>query len=249
MRIGLATLFIAALGATVTLATGIAGAGQTGCGSGENGSTGYSYAGRQATVTGHGVRARITTLRAPTVGAGHVAGWVGVGGPRQGANGEDAWIQVGIAGLPNTAPMLYAEIMEPGHDRVFIPIEEGLLDGATRNVAVLEMAKAPNHWRVWVGGKPVTKPIHLPGSSGRWEPIATAESWNGGAATCNGFAFRFENVGVAGARGGSWHAFRPGYTFLDRGYELHALTPEPGAERTLSTRGPRPYAFDALSTA
>ncbi len=247
MRIGAAALFLSALGCAVTLLTGVAGAEQTGCGSGANGSSGYSYAGRQAAVTGHGVRARITSLRAPNVAAGHVAGWVGVGGPGEGPNGSDAWLQVGIAGLPNTAPMLYAEIMEPGHDRLFVPLEEGLLDGTTRNVAVLEMAKAPDHWRVWVNGQPVTAPVHLPGASGRWQPIATAESWNGGEPTCNGFAFRFEQVGVAGARGGSWHAFAPGYTFLDRGYELHALTPDPGTQRTLSTRGPRPYAFEALS--
>ena len=46
-------------------------------------------------------------------------------------------------------------------------------------------------------GQPVTDPIVLPGSHKRWQPIATAESWNGGVATCNGFRFRFERVGVA----------------------------------------------------
>ena len=32
-----------------------------------------------------------------------------------------------------------------------------------------------------VDGKPVTGPIGLPGSSKRWKPIVTAESWTGGA--------------------------------------------------------------------
>ena len=61
---------------------------------------GYSYAGHQAAYRGHGVRATIMLTRAPSVDAGHVAGWVGVGGPGQGANGGDAWIQAGVASVP-----------------------------------------------------------------------------------------------------------------------------------------------------
>src|SRR5512132_3277554 len=56
------------------------------CLSGTHG--GYAYAGNQASYRGHGVRATITMTREPSVEAGHVAGWVGVGGPGQGENGE-----------------------------------------------------------------------------------------------------------------------------------------------------------------
>jgi hypothetical protein len=185
----------------------------------------------------------------PQVGAGHVAGWIGVGGPKSGPNGEDQWLQVGIAGLPQTAPMLYTEITRAGRQPIFVPLETDLVPGSTRTVAVLEIAKHPGWWRVWVGGKPVTRGIRLVGSKGLFQPIATGESWNGGQTGCNGFRFRFERVGIAGARGGSWHTFRPGYDFLDRGFRLRALTPVGGkGVRLLSRAAPLPYAFEASSS-
>jgi hypothetical protein len=144
--------------------------------------------------------------------------------------------------------MLYAEITRPGRQPIFVPIETDLRVGETRTVAVLEMARHPGWWRVWVNGEPKTRAIRLPGSSGRWQPIATAESWNGGQSVCNGFAFRFDRVGVAGWRGGSWHPFTPGYRFQDRGFTLRTLTPVKGkGARTLAaeTEAPLPYAFEA----
>jgi hypothetical protein len=239
---------IAALATVAALAAGVATAGPQPCGTGRHGSSGYAYAGHQAKVTGHGVRARITVLERPQVEAGHVAAWIGVGGPDQGPNGEDEWLQVGIATLPNMEPMLYAEITRPGVGPQFVPLEETVPVGEMRNLAVLEMNKRPGYWRVWVGGQPVTDPIRLPGSSGRWRPIATAESWNGGQATCSTFAFRFERVGVAGWRGGSWHPFVPGFRFLDQGYRLHQLRPAAGGARILAADPIRPFAFEAASS-
>ena len=207
-------------------------------------SEGYRYAGHQATQTGHGVRAVITAVRQPAASAGHVAAWVGVGGPGQGQDGVDEWIQVGLAsfsGFPNT---LYAEVTRPGVDPEFILLERLVPVGASRHVAVLEMSKRPGTWRVWVEGDAVTDPIPLPGSAGRWEPIATAESWNPTGGSCNAFSFRFEEVGVAQGRGGSWRPFASGHRFLDDGLRLQALTPEPGV-RTLAATGPAPYAFIA----
>jgi hypothetical protein len=199
-------------------------------------------------VRSHGVRARITLLDRPSVPAGHVAGWVGVGGPDSGPGGVDEWLQVGIAGLPQTAPMLYAEIVQAGGGRRFLPLETELEPGATRTVAVLELAQRPGWWRVWVGERPVTPAIRLLGSGKGFQPIATAESWNGGRPGCNGFGFRFEQLGVARARGGSWHPFRPGYDFVDHGYRLRALTPAGGGSvRLLSAPAPLPYAFEAYS--
>ena len=90
-------------------------------------------------------------------------------------------------------------------------------------------------------------PDSAPGSHRRWEPIATAESWNGGAATCNGFRFRFERVGVARSLGGSWRPFVPGSTFHDRGYQVRQLSPAPTGSRLLSAGSAQAYAFDALS--
>src|SRR5687768_14287311 len=85
-----ALLVIAALAGESSTAT----AGSTACADAA-GNGGYTYAGYQAAYRGHGVRATITPTRALEVAAGHVSGWVGVGGPGQGVNGEDAWIQVG----------------------------------------------------------------------------------------------------------------------------------------------------------
>ena len=53
-----------------------------------------------------------------------------------------------------------------------------------------------------VDGQVVTDPVALGGSSGRWAPIATAESWNAGSPACNTFGFRFERVAVSYGGGG-----------------------------------------------
>ena len=226
-------------------------AGPTACGA-QGGGSGYTYAGYQASYRGRGVRATITPVRVPEVAAGHVAGWVGVGGPGQGANGEDAWIQVGIARVADTEPFMYAEITRDGTPELRI-LETGATIGRSHRVAVLEMGRRPGWWRIWADGQAVTEPIHLSGSSGRWAPIATAESWNGGQAACNKFSFRFERVSVSYGGGGSWRPFVPGHDFLDAGYQLRQLSEAPAAsgayKRTLSTgsASPLPYAYVASS--
>ena len=87
----------------------------------------------------------------------------------------------------------------------------------------------------------------------RWSPIATAENWNGGQAACNQFSFRFERVSVSQGLGGSWHAFEPGYKFLDSGYSVRTLAgassaKEPLARSLTGAGGPVPYAFVASSS-
>jgi hypothetical protein len=226
---------------------GTATAGARACSTGA-GSNGYSYAGHQATHRAHGVRATITLTSTPRVEAGHVSGWVGVGGPGQGANGEDAWIQVGVAALPGVEPFLYAEVTQDGRPPRFMLLESGVRVGQSRRLAVLEVPGRAGWWHVWLDGKPVTKPLLLRGSSGRWAPIATAESWNGGEAACNAFAYRFEQVSVAHSHGGSWKPFVSGHRFLDRGYELRTLAVGgPAKQRRLATTAVRPYAFLATS--
>ena len=217
------------------------------CGSGSHGSAGYAYAGLRSELVGSGVRATITALRQPSVSAGHAAGWIGVGGPGAGPNGETMWLQTGVAALPGTPLMVYAEITRPGGAPSFVPLRENVAVGESHRLAVLEMNGRPGVWRVWLDGRAVTDPIVLPGSHRRWEPLATAESWNGGVATCNGFGFRFERVGVARSLGGSWQPFVPGYTFRDRGYEVRQLSPTPRGHRTLSAGSLEAYAFDAVS--
>lgn len=236
--------------AALAAATATATAGRAACGAGA-GANGYTYAGHQSQARGHGVRATITPTRAPQVAAGHVAAWVGVGGPGQGRNGEDAWIQAGVASVPGVDPFLYAEITRPGREPELVVVEQGVPVGRSHRVAVLEMGGRPGWWRVWVDGQAVTDPVRLPGSSGRWAPIATAESWNGGQPACNAFAFRFERVSVSYGGGGSWRPFVSGYRFLDGTYRLRDLAAAPAAPglyaRALTSAAPLPYAFVASS--
>ncbi len=181
---------------------------------------GYTYAGRLSATRAHGVRATLTALSKPEVSAGHVAAWVGVGGVGQGPNGSDAWIQVGLSAFPGSESRLYYEVTRPGAAPTYFELESKIRTGDRFRVAVLEMSKRPDHWRVWLNGKPVSAPVELRGSSGRWRPIATAESWAGTGAACNRFNYRFEGVRVAAANGGSWRSFVGGHTFLDSGYRL-----------------------------
>jgi hypothetical protein len=255
--VSLRTLFAVVAGAVALCAFGgeasTATAGSRTCGADVAGNGGYTYAGHQASYRAHGVRATIALTSAPRVEAGHVSGWVGVGGPGQGANGEDAWIQVGVAAMHGLEPFLYAEITRGGRQPEFILLENGVQVGDARSLAVLEMAGRPGWWRVWVDGKPVTNPVRLRGSSGRWAPIATAESWNGGEVACNGFAYRFERVSVSYGGGGSWQPFVSAHRFLDGGYKLRPLATAPAEQgapaRRLSTssQAPLPYAFEASS--
>jgi len=231
----------------VTIGSDSATANASACGAGSHGSHGYAYAGHQAVGVSKGIRATITALRTPAVSSGHVAGWIGVGGPGQGPHGETMWLQTGVAAVPGTPTMIYVEITRPGRDPIFLPVRERVELGERHRLAVLEMNRRPGVWRVWLDGQPVTGPVVLPGSHERWKPIATAESWNGNVATCNGFRFRFERVGVATALGGSWRTFAPGFTFLDRGFAVRQLRPVAGSARTLASDSMLPYAFDAAS--
>jgi hypothetical protein len=248
-------LFFSLIAGAVLLAvlageSGTATAGSKGCGLDVAGNGGYSYAGHQAAYRGHGVRATITPTRAPEVVAGHVSGWVGVGGPGQGANGKDAWIQAGIGTVQGTEPFLYAEITRGGRYPQLIVLERSLPVGQARHIAVLEMGRRPGFWRVWVDGVPRTKPVKIRGSSGRWAPQAIAESFNGGQGACNRFGYRFERVSVSYGRGGSWKPFVSGHRFLDGGHKMRVLATAPSSGRRLASHGrdPLPYAFVAASS-
>ena len=181
---------------------------------------GYTYAGRLSATRAHGVRATLTALARPEVAAGHVAAWVGVGGVGEGPNGSDAWIQIGLSAFPDSESRLYYEVTRPGAPPTYHEVDPSVRIGERFRVAVLEMGKRPNHWRVWVNGEAISDPVHIPASSGRWRPIATAESWAGTGSACNSFSYRFEGVRVSAAAGGNWRSFVEGHRFLDSGYRL-----------------------------
>jgi hypothetical protein len=214
---------VAATAVTVAGASSAAARDSAACSSGIYASAGHAYAGFQSERRGHGVRATLTALDENTVKRGQVAAWVGVGGSHQGPSGADEWLQVGLASFPGWPRNLYYEVKRPGAAAAFRLLEENVARSESRNVAVLELGDRPNWWRVWMNGRPASQPIHLPGSTRRWRPIATAEAWDAGSGVCNRFAFRFERVEVAAGRGGSWTRFRRGARFQDKGYRLSLL--------------------------
>jgi hypothetical protein len=176
------------------------------------GSTGYSYAGVTSRDAVYGVGAAITALAPPAVQNGHVAGWVGVGGPGLGPHGTSEWIQVGYSGFPGlTVGSLYYEVALPGRAPTYHEVLSAVPAGATHRLAVLEVGRHPGWWRVWVDGRRAGKAVHLPGSHGAWRGVATAESWGGGMRACNKYAYRFGQVIVARHAGGSWHALNAVY--------------------------------------
>jgi hypothetical protein len=184
------------------------------------GRAGYSYAGYASAERAHGVRAELTALTEPSVANGHVAAWVGVGGVGADPGGRDAWLQVGvsaIAGLDDSG--LYYEVVRPGKAPRYTFLGD-VRPGETHDIAVLEVAHRPGAWRVWVDGKARTPAIDLAAGSGRWRPIATAETWDGGRRVCNRFDFSFGRVRVAGSPGGSWRPFVGGQRFQDPGYRV-----------------------------
>jgi hypothetical protein len=176
-------------------------------------STGYSYAGIGATGPAHGISAIISPLDAFDIVNGHVAGWVGVGGPGEGPGGTNEWLQIGYSGFPGiTGSDIYYEVAQPGSRPTYHPVAAALPVGTVSKVAVLEMHNRPDWWRVWLNHKPVSAPIRLPESHDRWNPIATAESWDGGTGgACNTFLYRFRHVAIANASGGNWHQLTGGF--------------------------------------
>jgi hypothetical protein len=205
---------IAALAITCVFAPSALAGGKT-CGASE-----YSYAGLQGVQKSHGVAATLTPLAAPRVTAGHVAAWVGVGWAGGGPHGQDEWIQTGmVAEAGYTTSKIYYEIVAPHAPYRYGEIADAAV-GQRHRLAVLEMEHHPNWWRVWVDGKAITPGIFLPQSHGAWEPVATAESWNGDVHACNALSYRFENLAWSMRAGGWWHWLTGGYSFSDPGYRI-----------------------------
>jgi len=195
------------------------------------GTGGYIYAGVASSSHAFGIGSTVTPLAGFNVLSGHVAGWVGVGGPRLGPNGADEWLQVGFSGFPDvTGNDLYYELALPGKQPTYHQIASNLPMGQAARIAVLEMHMRPNVWRIWVNGAAASQPIYLPGSHGRWSPIATAESWDGGSAgTCNGFLYRFHRVSIARAPGGGWQRLAGGYQISSSTTRLARSSPTGGS--------------------
>jgi len=180
----------------------------------------FAYAGFQADTTAHGVRTTIAPLSAPNVDDGHIAGWIGVGGVDAGPGGKAEWLQTGLASFsPSNTVYLYYEVTIAGYT-MYHEIKADVQPGEKHDLAVLEVHGHDSWWRVWVDGKPVSKAIHLAKSHDNFYPQALAENWNGGTGTCNSYAYRFTNVRLAHANGGSWQRLKERSLFEDPGYQV-----------------------------
>ena len=183
----------------------------------------YAYAGVYQPRAAHGVAATLTALSVPRVDSGHVAGWVGVGGPGAGPRGEDEWIQVGYSGFPGGESKLYYEVTRPRSGTRYFEVDARVEVGERHRVAVLEMRRRHNWWRVWIDGRAASAPVHLPGSHRAWQPMAIGESWNGGTQGCNGFSYRFGRVMAAARPGGGWRPFAERRKLEEPGYRVVTL--------------------------
>lgn len=181
----------------------------------------YSYAGLGSRVASRGIAATILPAAAPAVRDGHVAGWVGVGGYGVGPNGTDEWMQTGIIAFPGSAPEIYYEVTRPGQQPVRTTIRPTVAVGARNRFAVLELARHPNWWSVWLDGRPASRPVFLPRSHGRLTAQVTGESYAGlSEGTCNAFSFAFKDVAFAKARSRSWSELDRFDLFQDPNYLL-----------------------------
>ena len=173
------------------------------------GTNGYSYAGIGAPTFGSGISAVITPLGLFDIANGHVAGWVGVGGPGEGPNGTDEWLQIGLSGFPGLYTDVYYEVTLPNQNPVYHEVVANPPAGHPYRFAVVEVQ--PNYWRAMLNGQPVSPAYYLPQSHDRFMPIATAEAWDGGTGACNNFLYSFQKVKVTSRPGGVFHNLTGGY--------------------------------------
>jgi hypothetical protein len=209
---------LAAALALVSISFAAPGRAQAACGS-----SGYAYAGLGASHRAYGVATWLQSVATPEVLSGHVAGWVGVGGPGAGPDGTDEWIQVGFSAFPGGSTSLYYEVALPHQAPQYHEVATGLPAGSTHKVAVVELRTRRSWWSVVVDDHAVGDPVYLPGSHGAWRPLATTETWGAGSFVCNRFSYRFGSVSVATRPGGGWQRLRSHYTFQNHGYRIRSL--------------------------
>jgi hypothetical protein len=181
---------------------------------------GYSYAGLYGSSPSSGIAATISMLDVPAVfgDSSHVAGWVGVGGPGLGPDGEDEWLQVGLATFGgSSAGRLYYEVAQPGQAPRYVELANDVRPGQKLRVAVLELPLVRDTWIV-VTPAGIAGPFYLPHSHLAWGPVATAESY-AETTQCNRYASRFGGLEVAGTNG-KWRRLRNAATLRDPGWRL-----------------------------
>jgi hypothetical protein len=215
-RIRNLVILVSVAGAAVGAVTSIASAAPSDCRP-----RGYAYAGLQASGEAYGVTAELSLVRSPDVSRGHVAAWVGVGALGEGPHGADEWLQIGLNRIAGDTDKLYYEVAQPWGTR-YVELASDVPANHRFHVAVLEVRGWRSVWRVWVDGRPVSKPIWLPGSHGALTPMAIAESWDGGEAACNQYEYAFRGISLAQRPGGTWAPLprHDSHVMEDPGYRI-----------------------------
>ena len=178
----------------------------------------YAYAGLYSNAPAPGIEANVSALAIAQVAYGHVAGWIGVGGPSAGPGGQAEWLQTGLVTLAGSGSQLYAEITQPGLAPRYLTLASDVAPGTTYRLAVVRVSDQPNAWQVVVDGRPATGAVSLPRSGG-FAPMAMSESWNGGMPGCNGFSYRFDRLRIATSHEG-WTPLTNTSTLADNGYQV-----------------------------
>jgi hypothetical protein len=183
--------------------------------------SGYSYNGVQSPGRAYGVSATLALGARSVVSNGHVAAWIGVGGAGLGPGGSDEWVQAGIAHDAGGLDVLYYEYKRPGDAAATYVRLFNVVPGEAHALVVYERAGQRDSWRVMVDGTKVSDAITLPGSHGRFQPVATAENWDGGVSgSCNAYAFDFSDLAVRTQYSGAWQAFDLSRVLRDPAYAL-----------------------------
>jgi len=161
------------------------------------GNPGYSYAGVATVKPTSGVRAVITAPIAPQVESGDVSGWIGVG--RVGVSGKRGVLRVGLLGQADGTMQLYYEVRRGGNwIRHLGPIVQ---PGERHFVKIVRSRKHTKRWYVLIDGSTVGPSMRLGPGWRRLRAVATAESWDGGAPSCNQFQYAFGQLNVKSERG------------------------------------------------
>jgi hypothetical protein len=183
--------------------------------------SGYSYNGVQSPTRGYGISANLTLSSRSVVQVGHVAAWVGVGGAGMGPGGSDEWIQAGIAHDAGGQDVLYYEYKRPADDKATYVALQAANPGQSHSFVVYERAAQRDSWTVIVDGVRISPPVTLPGSHGLFQPVATAENWDGGVAgTCNQYGYGFSSLAIRSEYKGAWQAFDLSRVLRDPAYQL-----------------------------
>jgi len=177
----------------------------------------YAYAGLFTNNPAQGITATLTTLALAHVPSGHVAGWIGLGGPHAGPNGQAEWLQTGLNTIAGGQSQLYAEIAQPGHPIKYLTLAATTKPGTPYRLTLEQTPGKTGTWQVLVNGKPATGRIALPVSND-FTPMAMSESWNAGTPTCNGYSYRFTRLQIN--NNGTWRPLTNPSALTDTGYTI-----------------------------